>query len=289
MTPQDRSGVTSRMMRRLLVTILVSGTTILVVDLILQTTLARFLWPIVVTPADGSIAQLPVVVRWEGTEPLLATLSRGGRRVKLGLRYNPFEIEASSLPKPGQYSIELRSPRFGRWVQTERRFFVRETEVPPPTPQPAKPPKAETRDAEPKVPAERQRVEAENAALREQSAQLRLDVLDLEALADELKELQIESENRLGVVESQQAELLEEHLNALEENQLLRARLQSLPGCTTWGYLSYPRPQTSRPTRRVVVSNGRGEIFHDMADCHRTQRTDPTAASPCACVGSVWN
>jgi hypothetical protein len=117
--------------------------------------------------------------------------------------------------------------------------------------------------------------------------------LDNQDLTDELDQLHLSSDQtaqRLGQVETQHAELLEEHLVVVQENQLLRMRLDSIPACTTWGYLSYPRPQNIPRTRRiVVVSNGRGEVFRSQPECVLTRRNDPTAGSPCVCVGRVWD
>lgn len=277
-------------MRRIVATVLASAAAVVLVDLSLQTTVARFLWPVVVSPPDGAIATPPVTVRWEGPQRLLAVLSRAGREEPLGLRASPFEIDASSLSRAGEYRLRLESPRFGSWISTERRFFVGavaelEPEPPPPSP-PANEERIATLEQETRrLQQERDRVAAERDFLQEQIGKLQGENRDLTIDLEDLREEQVATDGRLGIVEAQQAELMEQHLAALRENQLLRTRLENLPACTTWGYLSVPR--TAAPTRRVIVSNVRGEVFRTEQACLRSRQGDPTAASTCACVGVV--
>jgi hypothetical protein len=215
-------------------------------------------------------------------------LFRRGRGRELGARHSPFEIDVSSLSRPGEYRIELRSPRFGRLIAAERRFFVgapSALEPPPPTPEPGGEQIEELRQEAVRLQHERDRMVAERDFLQEQIAKLQAENRDLAGTIEELHDEQAATEGRLGVVESQQAELMQEHLAALRENQALRARIESLPACTTWGYLSLPR--TAVPTRRVIVSNGRGEVFRSERACLRSRQADPTAASTCVCVGVV--
>ena len=278
-------------MRRIAVVFLLSATTVMITDLTFKSTLLRTLWPVILTPADGAITNAPVTVRWEGPQPMLATLRRGGRRHALGLRPSPFEIDASLFHRAGQYAIELQSPKWGGLIQAERRFLVRQPPKEEPTPVPID--KTDTgKDLDETISrlrSERDRIESENQSLYDENTTLRLDNRDLSQSVDDLNEQQEQTNNRLAAVESQQAELMQQHMAALQENQLLRNRIQAVPDCTTWGYLSYPHPQTIPPTRRiVVVSNGQGVVFRSQLECALTRRDDPTAASPCACVGSVW-
>ena len=278
-------------MRRIAVVVLLSATTVVFTDLTFKSTLLHTLWPVILMPADGAITNAPVTVRWEGPQPMLATLRRGGRRHDLGLRPSPFEIDASLFRHPGQYAIELQSPKWGGFVQAERRFLVRQPPEEEPTPVPVD--KTDTdKDLDETVRrlrSERDRIESENQALYDENTKLRLDNHDLSQSVDDLHDQQEQANNRLQAVESQQADLMQQHMAALQENQLLRNRIQSVPDCTTWGYLSYPHPQTIPPTRRVVVvSNSQGVVFRSELQCALARRDDPTAASPCACVGSVW-
>jgi hypothetical protein len=137
---------------------------------------------------------------------------------------------------------------------------------------------------------ERERLITEKSSLSEDNRVLELDNRDLSDEVDHLQQTSEQTAQRLAQVEAQHAELLEEHLLVVQESQLLRMRLDSIPSCTTWGYLSYPWPQSIPRTRRIVlVSNGRGDVFRSLAECNLTRRNDPTAASPCVCVGSVWD
>ncbi len=261
-------------------------------DLTFRSTLLRTVSPVITSPADGAIVTAPVTVRWEGQQPMLATVSGSGFRRDLGARYSPFEIAADDLPRPGQYVLEIRSPALGWLIRTERRFRVQPTAepVPPPAPPETTAARAETEEALSRLRSERDRIEAEKRALLAEHAHLQTENRDMASELDELREAQEQADRRLASIEAQQAELAEAHQLALQENQILRSRLASIPNCTTWGYLSYPRPQTVPPTRRVVlVSNGRGQVFRDEAECAATRRADPTAASPCVCVGSVWD
>lgn len=262
-------------------------------DLAFSSSLLRIFRPVVTSPADGSILAPPVVVSWDGPRSLEATLIRSGMREELGLRDTPFEIDDASLPQDGQYVIELRSPTFGRLVHTERRFHVHRPEPGEPNAEeaPADEPVTDgLRGAFERLREEKNRLDAEHAALAQDRASLEIENRELADDVDELEDLQDQADQRLQELDAQLASLMQEHLLAMQENQLLRQRLQSIPTCTTWGYLSLPRPQTVPPTRRVVlVSNGRGQIFRNEDQCLITRRQDPTGISPCVCVGAVWD
>jgi hypothetical protein len=131
---------------------------------------------------------------------------------------------------------------------------------------------------------ERDQLMGEIAALKTQLTNLSEDNADL---GEALDELQADTDARLAAANQQREELAREHLLALQENQFLRMRMDSIPGCTVWGYVAYPRPQTVPPSRRVVVSDGNATVFRSQADCIRVRSTDPSGGSPCLCVGAV--
>jgi len=129
---------------------------------------------------------------------------------------------------------------------------------------------------------------------------MRVDLAALQTEVDTLKQqlagsfldrddAQADADARMAGVQAEQDALAREHLQALEENQLLRQRLQSVPPCTAWGYMAVPRPQTVPPSRFVLVSNRRGDVFRTEGQCVATRRADPTGVSGCVCVGAVWN
>src|SRR5262245_9538054 len=105
--------------------VLVSVGVVAATDLAMHSSLLRLLRPRVLSPADGAIVTGPVSVSWEGPQPMQATLTGSGLRIDLGLRESPFEIDPSRFPRPGQYGIELREPRFGGVIGVDRRFMVR--------------------------------------------------------------------------------------------------------------------------------------------------------------------
>jgi hypothetical protein len=253
-------------------------------DAMFRSSLVRVLWPLVETPADGAVVSLPLTIRWEGPQEVYVTLIGGGVREDLGLRQNPTEVSAEYFPQPGQYRLELRSPVLGRWSATERRFLV---------PAPSSPPKAgddekghieDLTSAMDQLGHQHEITQAENAALYEENANLREENNGLATSLKDLRKTQQQTDARLEAIEAQQGELERQYRQALEENQALRARIENIADCTTWGYVSY-----QRGARRVIlVSDGRGEVFHDQLQCEAGRRYDPTAASQCICVGSPW-
>jgi hypothetical protein len=279
-------------MWKVLAAALLSALAVIATDLAFSTSLLRAFRPVITSPPDGSITAPPVVVRWEGPPRLRVTLVRSGMREDLGLRESPFEIEGARFAQDGQYAIEVRSPTLGRFVRTERRFHVHRPEKSSevaaeeaPAFQPD-----DLRGALERLRVEKNRVEAELVTLAREKSSLELENRQLADDLDDLEDMNDGADQRLQELEAEQSTLLQEHLLAIQENQLLRQRLQSIPACTTWGYLSLPRPQTVPPTRRVVVvSNGRGQIFRNEAQCVATRRQDPTGISPCVCVGPVWD
>lgn len=271
--------------------IIACAITVLVTDVWVQSTLLRVVRPVITEPADGAITEVPVSIRWEGVQPLSVTLTGSGLRQDLGPRHSPFELSRRLFPRPGQYRVTLRSSRFGSLIRAERLFHVTLPEADPPA-------EEKVADTKPddsarllaRLREERDRLATEKSSLSEDNRALALDNRDLGEDLDHLQKVTDQTAHRLAQLEAQQAELLEEHLLVVQENQLLRMRLESIPACTTWGYLSYPRPQNIPRTRRIVlVSNGRGEVFRSQAECIATRRNDPTAGSRCVCVGGVWD
>lgn len=277
---------------------LVSIGAVAATDLVMHTSLLRLLRPRVLSPADGAIITGPVNVSWEGPQPMQATLTGSGIRIDLGLRESPFEIDPSRFPRPGQYGIELRATRFGDIIGVDRRFMVRRArergaaaEAPDaPEPAAAPPPKPAARETTSEtwvqqLLTERDQLRGESEALKKEVTGLREDNADL---GQALDELQADTDARLAAANQQREELAREHLLALQENQLLRTRMDSIPGCTVWGYVSYPRPQTNPPSRLVLVSDRNGSVFRSEAACMRVRSGDPAGASPCVCVGAVF-
>jgi regulator of replication initiation timing len=258
-------------------------------DVMFRSSLSRALWPLVETPADGAAVSLPLTIRWAGPHELYVTLVGGDVREDLGLRQNPTEISAEHFPRPGQYRIELRSPVFGRWSATERRFLVRAPSTPHSQAAGEKGAAEEDGQIEDltsamdQVGRQHEITQAENASLYEENAGLRVENNDLARSLEDLRHLQMQTAGQLDAMEAQQGELKRQYDQALEENQRLRARIESIPECTNWGYVSY-----QRGARRVMVSDGRGEVFRDQLQCEATRRYDSSAVSPCICVGSPW-
>jgi hypothetical protein len=281
---------------QLLVLAVVSAGAVVATDLAMHSSLLRLLRPRVVSPADGAIVTGPVSVSWEGPQPMQATLTGSGQRIDLGLRESPFEIDPSRFPRPGQYGIELRVPRFGAFIGADRRFMVRrarervaDAEAPaidePAAPASARPPAPGNSETNQQMQAERDQLRTKVEDLEDQIVKLREDNADL---GQALDELQADTDARLAAADQQRDELAREHLLALQENQFLRLRMDSIPPCTVWGYLTYPRPQTNPPSRLVLVSDRNGTVFRSEADCSRVRRTDRGGASACVCVGAVW-
>jgi hypothetical protein len=278
--------------------VLVCAGAVVATDLLMGSSLLRLLRPRLLSPADGAIITGPVIVSWDGPHTMQATLTGSGQRIDLGFRESPFEIDAARFPRPGQYGIELRAKRFGSLIGADRRFMVRrarersaaadaDNALPgqPAATNPARPQPASNTETLRQVEAERDQLRSELAGARDQLMKLREDNADLGQALDELQD---DTDARLAAADQQREELAREHLLALQENQFLRLRMDSIPPCTAWGYLSYPRPQTNPPSRIVLVSDRNGNVFRSEADCARIRRTDPGGGSACVCVGAVW-
>jgi regulator of replication initiation timing len=278
-------------LRRILLIAVVVASAALAADLAFQSTLLRALWPVVLTPPDGAIVTPPITLRWEGPPHLSVVLITNGLRQDLGQHDSPFEIASDRFPRPGQYSVEVRSALLGAWSQTQRRFLVQLPEAAPePTPCADRTGEIETlQGAVARLESERNEALEQIAALRQTTDQLQTENAALAARVDELHQLQDQLDAAQETAEGQREDAARQRQELSEENRLLRAQLESVPPCTTWGYLTYPRPQTIPTTRRlVVVSDSQGLIFRSQLQCEITRRVDRGAASPCVCVGQTW-
>ena len=284
-------------MARVLGLILATALTVVAVDYSMRSSLLDVVRPEILEPGDEAITTAPVVVRWEGPRPMHATLEGSGLSVDLGLRDSPFFIEAEHFPKPGRYRVALDSPNLGGLSRAQRSFRVQG--VVPPTPAAAQqsagggPAAQSKREANAnadamlaRVRGERDQIESERLALAEQKAALERENKELLQEIDELRGTQDTSDQRIGDMEAQRGALVQEVLQAQQENQFLRQQLNNLPACTTWGYLSMASGQ-SIPRRVVQVSDGRGDVFRSQGQCAVVRGGDPTAVSACACVGAV--
>lgn len=276
--------------RQVLGVALVSAGAVVAADLLMHSTLLRALRPQIVSPADGAIINGPVTVRWEGPQPMEATLTGNGQRIALGTRESPFEIDPTRFPRPGQYGIELSAPRLGSLIRADRRFMVRRAPLRG---------AAAVVDSPETPPLDRAGVPAaEHAALGEERDQLRVELaaMQSELVATQrdrdqrdaaLDALQMEGDARLAATEARRDELAREYLLALQEVQALRSRLASIPACTVWGYLATARVPGGPPTRTVTVSDRAGNVFRNEPHCAAMRRTDPAGLSGCVCVGAI--
>lgn len=272
---------------------MVCAASVVAADLLMHSSLLHLLQPRILEPADGAIVSGPVTVHWEGPRPMQATLTGNGQRIELGDRDSPFEIDPSRFSRPGQYGIELRSA-FGGLIGADRRFMVRRPSRAAAvatlsdagaTPATAPPRVAPAPTGLQELLAERDRLRVDLAATQNELALLRQDQ---DSSADAHDTAQAESDALLANTEAARLALAGEHLAALQENQALRQRLERIPACTVWGYLAAPRPQTSPPSRHILVSNRRGDVFRNEPQCVATRRTDPAGLSPCVCVGALY-
>lgn len=279
-------------LRAVVGTALISALAVVATDVALSSSLRRTFRPLVIAPADGATVAPPVVLRWDGPQPMAVRLHGGDAPEDLGMHQSPTEIDVQHFPRPGQYVIELRAPVIGRILSSERRFLVR-----PATPK--KEPSERKREREidtedlrrriDSLEGERLRNQSQIATLQQENAELRQDKIDLADDLADLREDQDEAENRLGVLESHNAELTRQYQDAVDANHALQARWESLPPCTAWGYLSVPRPQTVPVPRRVVVaSSGSADVFRTPMHCEAARRADQTAVSACQCISTPF-
>lgn len=280
-------------MRQVLSLALVSAVVIISIDLAFQGSVLRTVQPLILTPPDGALATAPVVVRWEGPQSLRLILKSTTTREDLGVRDNPCEIAAKHFPRPGQYSVELQSPIFGSLFGAERRFLlaIRQDDAERERTREAGPSndRNKLRDQINRLQADYERSRSDNAALQAENESLLRQQTSLLDRLNEAREEREQSAVRTQSLEQQVSDLENERQQSVEELAALRTRIESLPPCLAWGYMSLPRPQTvPNPRRIVVASNGHGQIFRSVGQCEFVRRNDPTAASPCDCVASPW-
>lgn len=274
--------------RRTLEIVAVTIAALLLIELYLDTPLYRLLQPAILSPGEGALVSLPLVVQWDGP-PRLALSLHGddGSPRDLGMQRSPFELTAADLPEPGIYRLKVRAPFFGALIQSERRFAVAAAS-PTPSPSPVAEPRLTKLNASLNaLKAEHEQSEAENLALNEELAALRQEN---NVLMQELDRLGKESEevaSRAAAQRERQAQLAQENQTLNDQVNVLQYRLSAALTCTVWGYYSYPHPQTFPPTRRsVTVSDGQGTVFRTELGCESVRRTDPTVASRCFCLGT---
>jgi hypothetical protein len=275
--------------RILLIAVVVACAT-LSVEIAFRSTLLRVLFPVVLSPPDGAIVTPPVTVRWKGPPRLSVVLITNGLRQDLGRRDSPFEIAADRFLRPGQYAVEVRSPLLGGWAAIQRRFLVQLPEAAAePTPCADDTAEIETlRRTAARLESERDERSERIEALRQTTEQLQTENAALSARVNELQQVQDQLDAAQEAADAQSEEAARERQELFDENRFLRAQLDSIPPCTAWGYLTYPRPQTFPTTRRlVVVSDSQGIIFRSQLQCEIARRVDRGAASPCVCVGQT--
>jgi len=263
---------------------------LLLIELMLQTSLYRWLQPAVLSPTEGAVVTLPLRVQWDGPPRMnVLVASDGGSPQVLGIRPSPCELGSSELPKPGLYRLHLRAPLFGSLIQAERRFVV----APPPPPTP--PPQADPRlnqlsESLSALQAAHEQTQAENTSLHAEIEALRQENSALQSDVERATNTQSDDSDRLAADADRLAQLRQENQALAEQLTSLQWQLNAALACRVWGYYSFPRPQTYPPTRRTItVTNIAGEIFRAEAECEAVRLTDPTTASRCFCVGPPWS
>jgi hypothetical protein len=271
---------------------LVTAAAILLLELLLQTPLYRWLQPAILTPAEGTVVSLPLQVQWDGPSRLrVRLLTEGGPARDLGIHRSPFELTAKDLPEPGAYRLQARALFLGGLIQTERRFAVAAapTAAAPAPPQRADPKLAEVSQSLADLKAAHERTMAENAGLYEENASLRQDNARLMEENERLAKANEEATTGAAAQEASQEQLQQQNRALSEQLTMLQWQLNAALTCTVWGYYAYPHPQTIPPTRRTVtVTDPQGNVFRTQPDCNVVRQQDPTAASRCFCVGTPW-
>jgi hypothetical protein len=218
----------------------------------------------------------------------------GAEPVDLGVQRSPFEIAAGAFPRHGGYQIELRHPRFGRWIGARQWFHVT---TPAPADAPAEEGPAASGDGEIKelemaLEAARQAREAERLRRQSLAQEARALRRESERLAEEVESLyeeQEEDSEYIARLETRIEQMTRNNRALSDESAALQLRLSRVILCSVWGYYSYPRPQTIPVTRRLLrVSTNAGRIFRFAVECEASRRADDTAASECFCVGNSF-
>lgn len=271
---------------------LVTAAGILLLELMLQTPLYRWLEPAILTPAEGTVVSLPLRVQWDGPSRLrIWLLSEGGPPRDLGIHRSPFELTAEDLPEPGAYRLQARALFLGGLIQSESRFTVAPAPaaaVSPPALR-ADPKLGELNQSLAELKAAHERTMAENAALYEDNTSLRQDNARLLEENERLAKSNEEATSGAAAQEDRQEQLRQENRALSEQLTMMQWQLNAALTCTVWGYYAYPHPQTIPPMRRTVtVSDPQGNVFRTQPDCNVVRQQDPRAASRCFCVGTPW-
>lgn len=265
---------------------------VLLADVVFRASVLRLVRPVIVHPADGAVAELPLRVRWEGPLEMQVTLRYAGREEwDLGLRESPFEIPAQYLRERGLYSVGIRSPTLGDWVAASRSFSI-EGETPA---EPQRPPNdlggklAALEESLQRMREAQEDAHDENTSLYEENAAIREENAILTEELQQMAEAELRALGQVAAVEREYGRLVEEHRALLVELAQTRARLGSVIPCSVWGFVATPRPRLAPANRQfVMVSDSTGEVFRTQAMCETMRRADETATSICFCVGSSF-
>jgi len=287
-------------MIRALFTALLCCVAVFVGDLLFRGSVLSHVRPVILSPARQAVLQPPVVLQWDGPQPMRVSISIVGEAPReLGDLRSPVTLEANDFPREGGYQIDLQSPKFGRWIRASRRFQVHAL----PSARPSEPsPQADNdhqgeqawdvhdllraleaaRTARDKAHARSKFLTEENSALRDESERLAKQLESIYNSQEEDVHHGADLERRLN-------QLTDENHALADQNAAMRLRLSTVIPCTVWGYFGIPHPNTYPPTRRMlVVSDSRGEVFRAQPQCELLRRGDPNAASICFCIGNSW-
>lgn len=277
---------------RTLLTAFLCGAAIYAGDVLFRASLLERVHPVLLTPLARETARPPVRVAWAGAPEMEIVLTALGQEPRsLGVHSSPFDIAIDEFRREGGYRLEIRHPRWGDWIRTSRSFQVFFTQAAAPG-EPATDPGSGDRYLLVALDAARQardKARARVKSIRRENYELRAEAERLDSRIDELYDRRDVEDAAAADLEQELVELAEELRGLREENLGLRLRLSSVNPCTAWGYMSYPRPQTIPPSRRIVrVSDLSGNIFRREEDCDAARRTDSTTDSMCFCVGDTW-
>ncbi|HVN84430.1 MAG TPA: hypothetical protein VMW17_06240 [Candidatus Binatia bacterium] len=278
-------------MRRTLGIIAVTIATVVLIELLVQTPLSRWLQPVILTPADGVAVTPPLHVQWEGPPRMDIVLAADGSPAQaLGVHPSPCDLDAADLSKPGMYRLRVSLPMLGTLIQSERRFVVI---APTPVPSPAALPDprvAQLTSSLNEVQAAQQRVKDENATLQQENTDLRQELADLRSNPQRSAQAPEDDSDALAAQAERLAQLSQENQTLRDQMGVLQWQLNAALVCRVWGYYAFSRAQTYLPTRRTItVTNSLGELFRSQAECEAIRFNDPTTASRCFCVGAPWS
>lgn len=277
---------------RSLWTALLCGAAVFAGDVLFRGSLLQRVHPVLLTPQARETVRPPLRVTWVGPESMELVLTALGQEPRsLGVHSSPFDIPVDEFRREGGYQLELRDPAWGTWIRTRRSFQVFFSAVAQPG-EPEPEPGDGDRYLLVALDAARQardKARTRVKSIRRENYDLRAEADRLNARIDELYEQRDHEDAAAADLEQELVDLAEELRGLREENLALRLRLSGVNPCTAWGYMSYPRPQTIPPSRRIVrVSDVAGNIFRREDICEAARRSDSTADSTCFCVGDTW-